>query len=108
MVKSALKLWVGARMAQEFLCVVENNDFGIDVVNDATSIHHGQCPVPPILDHQLDVLMIQEIIRIKDQIMSEIERILKGRHSRSKWFEVYLTIFVLLSNIQYVYKSQER
>ncbi|KAG5749091.1 hypothetical protein H9Q70_008251 [Fusarium xylarioides] len=100
-VKSALQLWVGARMAQEFFCVVENNDFNIDVVDDANSIHHGQCPVPPVLDHQLDVLMIQEMVRIKDQIMSEIERILKGRYSRSKWFEVYLTIFVLLANLHY-------
>ncbi|KAM0188240.1 hypothetical protein ACHAPI_010729 [Fusarium lateritium] len=108
MVKSALKLWIGAHMAQEFFCVVENNDFDIDVVNDANSIHHGQCPVPPVLDHQLDVLMIQEMIRIKDQIMAEIENILKGRNSRSKWFEVYLTVFVLLANLQYVYKSQER
>ncbi|KAF5615121.1 uncharacterized protein FTJAE_13444 [Fusarium tjaetaba] len=110
MVKSALQLWVGARMAQEFFCIVENNDFNIDVVDDANSIHHGQCPIPPVLDHQLDVLMIQEMIRIKDQIMSEIERILKGRHSRSKWFEVYLTIFVLLTNLQfmqrYVFSAQ--
>lgn len=52
--------------------------------------------------------MIQEMIRIKDQIMSEIENILKGRNSRSKWFEAYLTIFLLLANLQYEYKSQER
>ncbi|CAM1505884.1 Fc.00g115210.m01.CDS01 [Cosmosporella sp. VM-42] len=108
MVKSALNLWIGARMAQEFFCVAEDNDLEIAVVNDQNSIHHGQCPVPPVLDHQLDVLMIQEMIRMKDEIFTKIEGILKARNSRSKWYEIYLTIFVLLANLQYVYKSQQR
>ncbi|EMT67635.1 hypothetical protein FOC4_g10005740 [Fusarium odoratissimum] len=99
-----LKLWVGARMAQELFCVVENNDFDIDIDNDANSIHHGQCPVPPVLDHQLDVLMIQEKIRTKDWTMPEIKNILKGGNSRSKCFKVYLTVVMLLDNPQYVYK----
>ncbi|KAH7194252.1 hypothetical protein DER44DRAFT_848371 [Fusarium oxysporum] len=102
--RPTLKLWVGARMAQELFCVVENNDFDIDIDNDANSIHHGQCPVPPVLDHQLDVLMIQEKIRTKDWTMPEIKNILKGGNSRSKCFKVYLTVVVLLDNPQYVYK----
>ncbi|KPM43704.1 hypothetical protein AK830_g2898 [Neonectria ditissima] len=108
MVKSALNIWIGARMTQEFFCLDDDNDLGIDVVNDRNSIHHGQCPVPPVLDHQLDVLMIQEMIRMKERIFTEIESILKSRNSRSKWYEVYLTVFVLLANLQYVYKSQVR
>ncbi|RTE77836.1 hypothetical protein BHE90_007718 [Fusarium euwallaceae] len=108
MVKKALNIWIGARMAQEFFCVVEDNDFDIKVVDDRNSIHHGQCPVPPVLDHQLDVLMIQKMIQMQDEILADIERVIRSRNSRTRWYEIYLTIFVMLANLQYVYKSQER
>ncbi|KAM0437878.1 hypothetical protein ACHAPT_002243 [Fusarium lateritium] len=61
-----------------------------------------------ILDHQLDVLMIRKMMRMQEAILSDIENIIKGRKSRERWYEIYLTIFVLLANLQYVYKSQER
>ena len=106
-VKVALKIWIGTRMAQEFFTVMEENDFNIDVVQDPNSIHHGQCPVPPVLDHQLDVLMIIEMVKMNTVILKRLEKIIKTR-SRSHWFEAYLTIFILLSNLQYVFRSQER
>ena len=106
-VKIALKIWIGTRMAQEFFCVVEENDFNIHVVQDPNSIHHGQCPLPPVLDHQLDVLMIIEMMKMTTVILKKLKKIINTR-SRSNWFEAYLTIFILLSNLQYVYHSQER
>lgn len=106
-VKVALKIWIGTRMAQEFFCVMEENDFNIHVVQDPNSIHNGQRPVPPVLDHQLDVLMIIEMVKMKTVILKKLKKMIKTR-SRSHWFEAYLTIFILLSNLQYVYLSQER
>lgn len=70
-VKVALKIWIGTRMAQEFFCVKEENDFNIDAVHDTNSVHHGQHPVPPVLDHQLDVLMIIEMVKMKTVILEK-------------------------------------
>ena len=107
-VKIALKIWIGTRMAQEFFCVMEeNDDFDIHVVQDPNSIHHGQRPVPPVLDHQLDVLMIVEMVKMKTFVLEKVKNMIQTR-GRSHWFETYLTIFILLSNLQYVYRSQER
>jgi hypothetical protein len=94
-------------MAQEFFCIIEENDFNIHVVQDPNSIHDGQCPVPPVLDHQLDVLMIMAMVKMKTEIFEKLKKMIKT-HSRSHWFEAYLTVFILLSNLQYVYRSQER
>ncbi|KAH6641197.1 hypothetical protein F5144DRAFT_125099 [Chaetomium tenue] len=106
-VKIALKIWVGVRMAQEFFSVVEDNDFGIEVVQDLNSIHNGQCPIPPVLDHQLDVLMIVEMAKMNAVLLKRYKKVIESRN-RHNWFELYLTSFVLLSNLQYVYRSQER
>ncbi|KAK3339711.1 hypothetical protein B0T25DRAFT_560445 [Lasiosphaeria hispida] len=106
-VKTALKIWIGVRMAQEFFSVQEKSDFGIEVVQDSNSIHDGQCPVPPVLDHQLDVLMIDEMAKMNVALLRRFRKMIESRN-RHNWFELYLTSFILLSNLQYVYRSQER
>jgi hypothetical protein len=94
-------------MAQEFFCLPNENEFGIEVVKDKNSIHDGQCPVPPVLDHQLDALMIIRMIEWKNDIFRRMKKKIKDR-ARNCWFEVFLTTFVLLTNLQYVYQSQIR
>lgn len=107
MVRTALKIWIGAKMAQEFFCLEEENSLGIAKVHDPFSIHNGQCPVPPVLDHQVDVLMIQEMLRMNANILREMKRVIESRNP-DHWFEVFLTCFVLLCNLQYVHAAQTR
>lgn len=107
MVKTALRIWIGARMAQEFFALEENNSLGVEVVRDSSSIHNGNCPLPPVLDHQVDVLMIHAMLHMKDQILQEMQTIIVTR-KYERWYEVYLTVFVLLATLQYVYTKQER
>lgn len=94
-------------MAQEFFAVQEDNDLGIGKVVDPLSVHDQQCPVPPVLDHQLDVLMIVEMIKMKNAMLESMRRMIEDRR-RNNWYEVYLTMFVLLSNLQYVFQKQQR
>ncbi|KAK0725621.1 hypothetical protein B0H67DRAFT_551143 [Lasiosphaeris hirsuta] len=106
-VKTALKIWIGVRMAQEFFSVQEKSEFGIEVVQDSNSIHDGQCPVPRVLDHQLDVLMIVEMVKMNVALLRRFRKMIESRN-RHNWFELYLASFILLLNLQYAYRSQER
>ncbi len=94
-------------MAQEFFCMLPENTFEVRVVNDENSIHHGQCPIPPALNHQMDSLMIQIKIKWQDKILHRMKKMILDR-SRKSWFEIFLTIFVMLTNLEYVYQSQVR
>ena len=107
MVKEALRIWIGTRMAQEFFTVQEGNELGIAMVQDQQSVHDQQCPVPPVLDHQLDVLMIIEMIRMKSEVLDKMRRMIEDRR-RNQWYELCLTMFIFLSNLQYVFGKQQR
>ena len=60
-------------MAQEFFSLVEDNDFGVEVVQDLNSIHNEQCPLPPVLDYQLDVLMIVEMAKDERRTFEKVQ-----------------------------------
>lgn len=87
--------------------MMPGNELNVQPVDDLNSIHHGQCPVPPILDNQLDALMIIRMLQWQSDILGRVKKMIRDR-KRNSWFEIFLTIFVLLTNLQYVYNSQIR
>lgn len=107
MVKSALKLWIGGRMSEEAFCLLEDNPLGILAVNDLNSYHHGQCPVPPELDNQLDTPMILEMIKMKKDILRKVKRMIEARN-RNSWYENFLTVFILVCILEYSYRENDR
>lgn len=62
---------------------------------------HDRIPVPPIVDLQIDLIVINELLQ------PELKKILKGLKTMSEtsdpwsnWFEIYLTNFILLHNVE--------
>jgi len=106
MLKDALKIWILTRLAYEGFGIIRGHEeFGINVINNPKSPYHGTVPIPPILDHQLDTVGINEMIRLKDNVLKALKaRIQKRRESQ--WYEVFLTIFVLLHNLEYIARKQ--
>lgn len=106
MLKDALKIWVLTRLAYEgFGIIYGNEEFGVDVIDNPKSPYHGTAPIPPILDHQIDTVGITYMIRLKESVLKMLKTRI-GRRKETDWYEIFLTMFVLLHNLEYVYKRQ--
>ncbi|KAI9775593.1 MAG: hypothetical protein M1839_000994 [Geoglossum umbratile] len=100
MLKGALSLWSAGRIIERFWRICSDDDLGIGVILDPTNPWSDTIPIPPIMDTQLDQLVIQGyLIPLKDQLLQELQAKI-NKKSKEDWFEIYLTVFVLLSNTE--------
>ena len=77
-------------------------------IDDPESHLFGHVPIPPVLDHQCDSMAIEYMKELTASLLSAISRkIQAGRRCRKDWFEVFLTKFILLNNLEYVYGIQK-
>lgn len=58
-----------------------------------------------MLDYQLDTLAIKWMHETMKTMLKELWEVLKC-HSAESWFDVFLVIFILLNNLEYVYETQ--
>ena len=74
-----------------------------EIVNPSAG-HIGERPLPPAIDHQIDVA-IWEIIKEDQQSLIRMlkEKLYQAGHK--PWLEIFLTFFVSLSNVQYVHSQ---
>lgn len=105
MLKDALKIWILSRLAAEGFGIVGNETFDIPKVDNKNSPYYGTVPIPPILDHQLDTVGIRYMLKLKDNVLKTLKNRM-SRRRQTQWYEVFLTIFVLLHNLEYVYRAQ--
>jgi len=102
MVERALDLWAACRIIEGNweLCGVETP--GIPQVEDTTGRKPwgGTIPITPIMETQLDQIMIQDILNpLRMDILQELSRKIEANEAKF-WLEIYLTIFTLLSSIE--------
>jgi len=67
---------------------------------------HGKSPVPSVLDYQLDTLYIQHMHKIMKQISKALKNLIFQNKDKSRWYEIYLVIFLLLVSLETVYVAQ--
>lgn len=101
-----MKIWILTRLAYEGYGILAGSQhFQVQLVNNPKSPYNGTVPISPILDHQLDYLGIEEMSKLKTNVL----RCLKAKLTKRKqiqWYEEFLTFFVLLHNLEYVYGKQ--
>ena len=108
MLKRALNLWSAGRIIEEFWRIWGEDNLGIDVVMDRTNPWHDTIPIPPIMDTQLDQLVIQGyLIPLGKSLLKELEAKMLKR-SREDWLEIFLTILILLSNTEHMLAHTRR
>ena len=78
---------------------------GMSPVIDPTSPYHGRIPIPPMLDAQLDDILMQKMKRLQKTALSNLKSLIIS-HSKQHWFMIFLTIIVLVSNLEFLYQNQ--
>ena len=63
--------------------------------------YHDRIPVPPIVDLQIDLIVINEILQPElKKVLMMLKTILESNDPWSNWFEIYLAYFILLHNVE--------
>jgi hypothetical protein len=63
--------------------------------------YHDRIPVPPIVDLQIDLFVINEILRPElKNVLRILKTELESNDPSSNWFEIYLAYFILLHNVE--------
>ncbi|KAH7202346.1 hypothetical protein DER44DRAFT_900869 [Fusarium oxysporum] len=100
LVKDSLRLWAGIRLTELPWMICGQHTLGQIPVQDLECPRSGTIPIPPIMDTQMDHLVIKNIMTpLRQRILAGLQaKIMETK--RENWYEIYLTTFVLLSNME--------
>jgi len=100
LVESALKLCVGCRFIEEPWSIIGSETLGMALEPNPNCPYHERIPVPPIVDLQIDLIVINVLLQPE---MKKILEMLKKKLKKdpwTDWFEIYLANFILLHNVE--------
>ncbi|KAK0721967.1 hypothetical protein B0T26DRAFT_643248 [Lasiosphaeria miniovina] len=99
LVSIALDLWAISRMIETPWQMCGSDTLGVSRINDPTNPHDGAIPIPPIMDTQLDQIVIQNVLLpLRNELVSKFDN-MTAPPKPEDWFEIYLTAFILLNHI---------
>lgn len=101
LVDRALKIWVGCRLIEEPWSIVSFETLAMSLDSNPSSPYHERIPVPPIVDMQIDLIVINSILQpLLKETLAMMTELLDSSTPWNDWFEIYLAYFVLLHNVE--------
>lgn len=101
LVERALKLWVACRFIEEPWSIAGNETLGMSEDPNPNCPYHDRIPVPPMVDLQIDLIVINEILQPEvKKILKMLKEKLESSDPWADWFEIYLAYFILLHNVE--------
>lgn len=62
---------------------------------------HDRIPVPPIVDLQIDLIVINELLQPElKKLLKGLKTMLESSDPWNNWLEIYLSYFILLHNVE--------
>lgn len=104
MIRKALKVrsFANRRIA------VQDSTLGIPKIDDPESPYHGEYPPPQFMDMQIDIMMNLIIDKHRKAVLKDLKALVFASNAVQSWYRVYLTIYILLSTIEFAYQWQLR
>jgi len=106
LISDALDVWVSARFIEDYWKIICGGlQIGATMTNEPGHPYHGFIPVTPIMDTQIDDLVIRVLIKPRlDGFLAKLKNKLDEK-KRENWLEVFLAAFIIMSNIGFVIKD---
>ena len=80
--------------------LLEDNELEVPRVDLPGTKFHGKIPIPPMMDTQLDQVIIQNILNhLRGKLIGLFEKNISPARPET-WFETFLASFVLLTHIE--------
>ena len=108
MVTKALKLLAVNRMIELDWTICNSEALGQLPISDIESPWHGKVPVTPVMDTQLDQIIIQLfLIPLRLDLLQILQtRLYSGR--KEDWFETFLVVFILCTNTEWLLRHSQK
>jgi hypothetical protein len=104
----ALNLWATARVIEIPWQFCGRDTLGTKPVTDPMNPWFGKMRLPPMMDTQLDQIVIQQLLGpLRTKILQLLDKLILN-HRPGTWFETYLTIFILLNHTSMLSKHGRR
>lgn len=107
MLSKALKISIITRLASKSFSITGSETLGRHLIDDATCPYYRLIPISPLLDAQIDSLWIQKMRVLQKSVLLELKGMILTKIKRD-WFKIFLTIMVLLTNLEFLYQNQDR
>lgn len=104
MIRKALKVrsFASRRIA------VQDSTLEIPKIDDPESPYHGERPPPEFMDMQIDIMMNLIIDKHRKAVLKDLDSLVFGSDAVQSWYQVFLTVYILLSTIEFAYQWQLR
>ncbi|KAG4442197.1 hypothetical protein IFR05_002307 [Cadophora sp. M221] len=101
LVERALKLWVACRFIEQPWSITGSETLGMSTDPNPNCPYHTRVPVPPIVDLQIDLIVINEVLQPElKKILKLLKEKLESTDPWTDWFEIYLAYFIILHNVE--------
>lgn len=109
-VAQALKIKLAAQMFAKPLTLCGSETLGVQqrLVDKGVTYYDQAVPLPTFLNYQLDTLAMMCIQGYQKNIIKCLQAKIFTANRGKNWYEVFLTIFVLLGNLEHLYQAQRR
>jgi cbb3-type cytochrome oxidase subunit 3 len=97
LMSNLFRLWYVVRQTAIMEHIVGEETLGMTAdTKDRPVRLDGKIPLPPIMSHQLDMMLSIKLVRpLKKGVLDNLQRIIIANRPKS-WFTIYLCIFILL------------
>ncbi|KAL8375994.1 hypothetical protein RB595_007211 [Gaeumannomyces hyphopodioides] len=102
----ALQLWTGANLAHVERGLAGEQTLDIKQVQDEKSALNGLIPIPPMLDLQIDTVIIRWMCVVQDDLMKDVFKKIRDK-DKQHFLDIFLAIFVLCCTAECVACEQE-
>ena len=92
-------------ISKSFNILSGHEELGLGPIADPNSPLHGRIPIPPMLDAQMDSILMGFMKSRQRRGLSKLKALMMS-HSKENWFMIFLTIIVLLSNLEFLFEHQ--
>ena len=92
-------------ISKSFNILSGHEALGLGPIADPISPLHGRIPIPPMLDAQMDSILMGFMKSRQRHGLSKLKALMMS-HSKENWFMIFLTIIVLLSNLEFLFEHQ--
>ncbi|KAF2456096.1 hypothetical protein BDY21DRAFT_56011 [Lineolata rhizophorae] len=99
-VRLALRTFTAARMIEHDWSICGEETLGIDKIEDPNNPWNGKIPVTATMDTQLDQIVIWEfLVPLREELLAALNEKFEIPNEKD-WYEVFLTVFILLANAE--------
>jgi hypothetical protein len=104
LIKLTIKFWVAGRLIEDPWSICGDETLGMKVDPLPASPFSKRIPVTPIMDFQIDNIVIYDYLR---PMLEDIRKAMKARimpMKKEDWFDIHLATFILLNHVDWTMK----